>query len=372
MKKKFRGKKMFIICLSIVLIVLVILGFVFPPSFGKIKPLRDSEGNVLQNSIAEKIDVSINNVNQGMIIKGESLDNPVLLIVHGGPGLSDYFLSTLYETGLEKEFIVCYWDQRGTGLSYDKDMDVSTMNKDQLISDTIEVTEYLRQRFNQEKIFILGHSWGTYLGLMAAKQAPQLYYAYIGMSQVVNQIESEKEAFQYMLDVYLANGNQKRIKQMNAYQINDSEADLMKYRKSGFRDQIMHELGVGTMHAMDSVITGLFFPSLRCTDYTMKERIDIWKGKVYSSRSEMLFTIDSFDARVDVIALDIPIYLFAGIYDYTTTYRLQKEFFDAVNAPVKGFYTFYDSAHSPLFEEPEFAMQILKEDVLHLNNSLSD
>jgi hypothetical protein len=161
------------------------------------------------------------------------------------------------------------------------------------------------------------------------------------------------------------------IRKMNAFDPNQKE-DLLKFRKSALRDQTMHELGVGTMHKMDSVITGLFFPSLRCRDYTITERFQIWAGKVFSRNTEMLYTIDDFDARIDAIDILVPIYFFAGIHDYTTSYQLQKDYYEKINAPIKGFYTFSHSAHSPLFEEIDFALQILKTDVLNLQVSLND
>jgi pimeloyl-ACP methyl ester carboxylesterase len=366
-----RGVKMMVVTLLVLLLIFGVFFIIVPPSSGKIKPFYDSNGNLIENSFAEKVFVEINGVKQGMIIKGYDPNLPLLLLVHGGPGLSDYFLSTIYETNIEKSFVICYWEQRGTGLSYDKNLDLNTMNKEQFISDTIAVSEYLKNRFHQEKIFIMGHSWGSYLALMAVKSNPELYHAYIAMSQVVQMIESEKEAFIYMKERYTEENNRSMIRKMNAFDPNQKE-DLLKFRKSALRDQTMHELGVGTMHKMDSVITGLFFPSLRCRDYTITERFQIWAGKVFSRNTEMLYTIDDFDARIDAIDILVPIYFFAGIHDYTTSYQLQKDYYEKINAPIKGFYTFSHSAHSPLFEEIDFALQILKTDVLNLQVSLND
>lgn len=349
-----------------------ILIFIFiPPSLGKIQPFLNEDGQVVSDSIAEKVFVEINGYEQGMIIKGLNVGKPVLLIVHGGPGLSDYFLSKLYKTGLEEKFVVCYWEQRGTGLSFKNDMDQELFNTEQFINDTIEVTNYLRERFNEEKIYLLGHSWGTYLGLMAAKREPDLYSAYIAMSQIVNQKDSEVEAYQYMLDLYTKQGNKKMIKKLSEYHIDD-EKGLLIYRNSALRDQAMHDLGIGTMHHMDSVIKGIFLPSLKCRDYTIKERVNIWRGKVFSRESKMIFSIDDFDARIDVTSLDIPIYFLSGIYDYTTSYALQRDYFEKIDAPVKGFYTFQESAHSPIFEEPNFAMDIFIQDILNLKVTLGD
>jgi pimeloyl-ACP methyl ester carboxylesterase len=100
-----------------------------------------------------------------MFIKGMNRSNPVLLWVHGGPGMPDYFLAEQYPTGLEDLFTVVWWEQRGAGLSFASDIPPSTMTVDQFISDTYEVTDYLRERFGQEKIYLLGHSWGSFIGI---------------------------------------------------------------------------------------------------------------------------------------------------------------------------------------------------------------
>jgi hypothetical protein len=118
------------------------------------------------------------------------------------------------------------------------------------------------------------------------------------------------------------------------------------------------------------VITGIFFPTLKMTDFTQKERLNIWRGKSFVSKAEI--SSGNFKA-VDVTKqLDIPFYVLAGKYDMTTDYELQKEYFELVQADIKGFYTFENSAHSPLFEEPERAKEILIKDVINKKNDRSD
>lgn len=120
----------------------------------------------------------------------------------------------------------------------------------------------------------------------------------------------------------------------------------------------MHALGVGTTRNMKSVITGIFFPSLRMTDYSLKERINIWRGKSFVNQT--MQEIFAFNAFETVKSVNVPVYFFAGKYDYTCCYELQKEYFDFLEAPEKYFFTFESSAHSPLFEEPEKAEEIIK------------
>jgi pimeloyl-ACP methyl ester carboxylesterase len=127
-------------------------------SRGTVRPLLDSEGRPLPNSISEKIWVDINGIEQGMFIESENDANPVLLVVHGGPGMPDHFLTNRYPTGLEELFTVVWWEQRGTGLSYRSDIPAETMTVDQFVADTLAMTNYLRARFGKEKIYLMGHS----------------------------------------------------------------------------------------------------------------------------------------------------------------------------------------------------------------------
>ena len=153
---------MLIIIASFLGCVLILAGVLYIVSPGKLKPFLDENGKPLAGSISEKCFVKINAVKQGMFIRGRDIKNPVLLYVHGGPAFPNYFLIDKFAPGLENNFTVCYWEQRGGGLSYSPDVPLESMNFEQLASDAIEVTNYLRDRFGKEKIYMIAHSGGTY------------------------------------------------------------------------------------------------------------------------------------------------------------------------------------------------------------------
>lgn len=138
------------------------------------------------------------------------------------------------------------------------------------------------------------------------------------------------------------------------------------------RDQAMHSLGVGTTRDMDSVITGLFLPSWFSRDYTFTEKVNLWRGKAQAGIAILWDTMIKTDLSQQVTELRIPVYFFSGVYDYTCNYSLSKAYFEKIHAPVKGFYTFDQSAHSPAFEEPARVQKILQEDVLAGTNHLAD
>ena len=301
--------------LACILILVGVLQFWSYP--GKPAPFVDENGRPLAGSLSEKVFVKINGVEQGMFIQSKDVTNPVLLYLHGG--IPDYFLTERYPTGLEKYFTVVWWEQRGSRLSYSADIQPGTITLEQMIADTLEVTNYLRQRFGKEKIYLMGHSGGSFIGIQAAAQAPELYYAYLAL-----------------------------------------------------RDVAMHSLGIGTTHDMDSIINGILIPSFQSRDYTLKEKIDLWHGKASSGVASLWREMISTDLSQETPKLDLPVYFMEGIYDYTCSYTEAKAYFDILQAPVKGFYTFEQSAHSPFFEEPEKMQKILLEDVLAGANHLAD
>jgi pimeloyl-ACP methyl ester carboxylesterase len=349
--------------------ILILLGVLLALSPGRARPFLDENGKALAGSITEKTHVLINGVQQGMFIVGRDIGNPVLLFLHGGTAMPEYFLTQKYPTGLEQYFTVCWWDRRGAGLSYSANNPPETMTLEQSISDTIEVTNYLRSRFHKDKIFLMAHSGGSLIGIQAAARAPELYSAYIGVAQMSYQLKSETLSYEYMLRTYREIGNKQMVRQLEAGPATMTIPLPASYMK--VRDKAMHGLGVGTTREMRSVITGVFLASWLCREYTLGEKLAIWRGK-FSSDRVLWDTMIAVDLTREVPKADLPVYFFHGKYDYTVSSPLAKAYLDELRAPIKGFYTFEHSAHSPMFEEPGKVKQIMRQDILAGTNRLAD
>jgi pimeloyl-ACP methyl ester carboxylesterase len=347
---------------------LITIGILQFYSSGKSLPFLDESGKPLAGSISEKIHVPINGLEQGMFIKSKNATLPVLLYLHGG--LPDYFLTQKYQMGLEDYFTVVWWERRGSGLSFRADMPLEVITLEQLLSDTKEVTNYLRKRFGQEKIYLMGRSGGTFIGIQAAARTPELYHAYMGVAQMTDQLKSEKLAYDFMLEQFKKQGNKKMVQKLESAPVTIVNGTSDAYL--ALRDNAMHNLGIGTTHDMKSIVTGMFLPSLTCREYTLSEKVNLWRAKARSGVSVLWDKILVTDLAKQVPKLDIPVYFFHGIYDYTVSYPLAKAYFDSLKAPIKGFYTFQQSAHSPLFEEPKKMKDILQKDVLSGVNNLAD
>ncbi len=131
---------------------------------GEPEELVDSDGIPIEGNISERVFITVNGSRQGMFIQSRDVALPVVLFLHGGPGMPQFFLNDLYPTGLENDFTVVWWEQRGSGLSYSPDTPPQSMTVAQLISDAVTVTQYLRPRFAKEKFILLGHLRGEFSG----------------------------------------------------------------------------------------------------------------------------------------------------------------------------------------------------------------
>jgi len=351
------------IIIGLIIIFLIVL-IIYSP--GKTEPFLDCHGKKIVGSISEKTFVIIGGIRQGMIIKSKNINNPVLLFLHGG--MPEFFLTQKYPTGLEDYFTVVWWEQRGSGLSYNSNIPKETITSEQMIKDAVDLTNYLRHRFGQEKIYLMAHSGGTFFGIQVAAQYPELFHAYIGVAQISNQLKSERLAHEYMLKQYKASGNRKMVRKLES----TSLVAGTPYSYLKLRDKAMHELGVGTTHDMKSVFKGFFVSSLICKEYTLSEKITLWWGKSQSGVSSLWDEILATDLMRKVPKLDIPVYFYSGIYDYTTSYTLTKVYFNRLDAPIKGFYTFKKSAHSPIFEEPSHVKEFIEKDILNGKVDFSD
>ncbi|HBB29286.1 MAG TPA: alpha/beta hydrolase [Clostridiales bacterium] len=316
----------------------------------------------------EKIFVEINGLKQGMVLQSENIENPVLLFLHGGPGSPEVAFTQQYPTGLEKIFTVCWWEQRGSGISYHRNIPKEAMTIEQMIADTIAVVNYLCQRFNKEKIYVMGHSWGSFLGVLTVQRAPELFHAYIGIGQVARQMESERLAYTFMLQEFRKINNKEMVRKLEKFPIDKGGEVSLRYL--GVRSEGMMKLGIGIMRHCTSMMECVT-TVLRYKGYTWKEKCNFPMGNSFSLKCLWDFVLQT-DLIKQVPELKVPVYVLQGKYDYQVSYSVAKEFARTVNAPVKGFYTFENSAHSPCFEEPEKMCHILRTDVLQGKVDLSD
>lgn len=351
-KAKRTARRILLSLLSIMLLLALSAAlFLILRSPGKTAPYRDPQGNPIPGSVAEIVRMPIGGVEQGMILRGQSDQNPVLLFLHGGPGAPMYpMLHATPAAQLDDLFTVCWWEQRGAGMSYSADIPPESMTMEQLVQDTAEVARYLIDRFGQDKIYLMGASWGTALGAHTAAQYPELFHAYIGIGQMTDQLRSEQLAYDYMVERATADGDSAMLERLAAFTLTDNESltpDYMQLRAEG-----LSRYGVGLTHEPANPFVQQILPVLLCREYTLAQKLNYMRGNTFSV--EHLWTSTAEDNLFESVPrLEIPIFILHGLHDYIVSYTLAEEYYSAIEAPTKAFYPFVHSAHTPNLEEPE-------------------
>lgn len=305
--------------------------------------------------IAQKGWAQIGGIKQGYFIRGENERNPVILFLHGGPGSPE--LPMIKDTELKKHFTVCYWDQRGAGMTFSPDTNPATMTTEQFVEDTRQMTDSLREWYGVEKVYLMGHSWGSYLGIKVIEKHPELYHAYIGIGQVCNQLESERLAYDYIVGEARKAGDTQTVEAFEAYDKSAPDFPSNEYLLK-VRTPSMKKYGVGIKHK-DISMFDIAIDLLYYRGYTFMDKIHYLQGAMFSL-NHMFHKVIEDNLFETSTRFEIPVYIIQGKYDYQVSHQLAKAYLDSIDAPQKEFYTFEESAHSPILEEPKRFVEIVK------------
>ena len=283
--------------------------------------------------IAELTAVDINGDRQYLLIRGKDRSKPVLLFLHGGPGMPAMYLGHSFQRPLEKDFVVVHWDQRAAGKSYRPPIDPASISTSQLIADAEAVIAHLKTRLGAEKVYLAGHSHGSYLGAILAAHRPDLIEAFVGIGQVAD--GTREIAIQ---DAYLKTQLERLGLPADTPITGANREDLLF--KTG------SEIYSATSF-MPLIVAGLKAP-----EYSLSDVMRVQKGSSFSSTH---MTRDMVDGPLmdSVTTFEMPVYFIMGAHDMVTPVSLAREYFDLVESPSKHWIDFDSSAHFPFFEEPE-------------------
>lgn len=343
----------------LIIIVLIVFGFAISVLFmskGDIKDFLDENGNIVEGSMAERTFIEIGGRQNGMIIRGKNVENPVLLFISGGPGVPEYWLNEYYENKMEEYFTVCWWDYYGEGLSYDSSLRPENVTLEKLESDAVEVSEYLKERFGKEKVYLMAHSGGTMLGMRIAADCPENFYCYFAMAQECG--ERHIAGYPYLKEYFEKNNLPRGLKLINRH-VKEENGELIVYNYDNIEsdwEKALLMAGCATTREMRSDALEVFFPQIYSKCYKMEEKINFWRGKALCQNSAYAVTEITVDKEKPLM---IPIYFISGRYDYTCPVNLVAELYQNISAPEKEMYIFEDSAHSPLWEENEATLEVM-------------
>ena len=342
--------------LFFVIILAINFGLIAISQFTASTPrIIDESGNTPANSIAELAELELNGRKQWISMRGWDKNAPVLLFLAGGPGGTQMAAVRHELAELEKHFVVVNWDQPGSGKSYYAEK-TQNITVDTYIQDGYALTEYLKERFSQEKIYLLGESWGSALGIFLVDKYPQSYHAFIGTGQMIDFAETERMDYAKAMDIAENNGNAHLIKKLKAngeppYYGRDvtwKSAVYLNYLSAymGSNPEI-HNPGYSTLRDIGS------------SEYGLLDKINFFRGIIntYNHVYQQLYTID---LRTDYIKLDVPVYFFLGRHDVNAPTVLVEEYERILDAPDKEIVWFEHSGHSPwINERDQFVKEVL-------------
>jgi pimeloyl-ACP methyl ester carboxylesterase len=323
-------------------------------------PIRDAGGAVAANSIASIESIELNGVQQWLVIRGRDRTDPVLVYVHGGPGNPETAPLVRYNRSLEDDFVVVSWEQRGAGKSYPAGLaNPAAVNTAQLVDDLHALTGYLKTRFGQDRLYLVAHSYGTLIAIRAAQRYPSDYHALVSIEQTSNAAREEALMHQWALEQAREDGNEDAVRELTA--LSPLENGTLPLADRVVRMKWVEHYGGGVMHTSNAS-QKLALVLLGSSEYTAWEKInylraqDLTLARLFPDKNNV-----HTDLFTEIPALDVPIYFVQGRYDHLVPIQVSRAFYESLHAPHKAFVVFENSAHSPIFEEPERFHELMRE-----------
>lgn len=345
--KKFGGCMTFLLIPVLLLAVLVL----YSQWAAHTPAILGADGQPLPGSIASLEKVKLGGVNQWLIIRGYDVNKPVLLFLSGGPGASEAGRVLRFNSELEKHFVVVIWEQRGCGKSYPSINSKSDLTVEQYVSDVIELSNMLRVRFDEQKIYLVGHSWGTIIGLLAAQQRPDLYYAYVGAAQMVDVEETDRLVYDLVLECSRQIGDADFVKTLETqgpppYR---GKSPIRPYAALFGREYQLFEVpniqDETYRREGDAILLMLKQP-----EYGWLDRVYYLLG-LMNTFNVVYPQLQEMDFRLDAARLDLPVYILLGRHDMNNPSQLPEAYFNLLESPKKQLVYFESSGHGMIWQE---------------------
>ncbi len=312
--------------------------------------------------IDEHLKVPVNGTTLDLRIRGTSTSNPVALFLHGGPGICDRHFILRDQAPLTDACTLVCLDQRGSGKSYTRAQSKREMSVDQVVEDARIVVEFLCDRFRKDKIYLVGHSYGSFLGVLLCQRYPKHIAAYVGLGQLADGPENERISYEFVWNEAQKRGDAKAIADLTRI-----GAPVRGFYKSlddlTVQRNYMTKFGGAAHGESESIFTSMVLPVLRSPEYTLFDLIRYANGAYYNLR-QLWKPVIGCEFIKTVRSLDMPVYITQGKFDRNTPPELAKAWLDALDAPKKEWIWFENSAHSPIREESARWNEIFREKVL--------
>jgi proline iminopeptidase len=317
--------------------------------------LKDTGGRGLEGPVAEAGFWRIGGVDQWVMIRGRSLANPLLVILHGGPGSSETALFRSFNADLEDAFTVVYWDQRGAGRSYRRSIPAESMTIDRFVADLNELVDGLLARFVGRRIVLLGHSWGSMLGVLYASRFPAKVAAYAGVGQVADMAASEAASYAFVLAKARERGRRQAVARLLAVGPPPHTLEQIGVQRRWL-------MAMGGVFGPNLSLAKLVWRGLTSPEASPRDLVRMFEGSRFSLRA-LWPALGAANLRRDVPRLEMPVFLLLGRLDMQVVSSVAAAYFEGLEAPHKALVWFENSGHMVPFEEPELFNRTMIETV---------
>lgn len=282
---------------------------------------------------------------QWILLRGRDRTNPVLLFLHGGPGMPAMYLAHAFQRPLERDFVVVHWDRLGAGKSYGALDDPSELAVSRLLADARELVAHLRRRFGEERVYLVGHSWGSYLGMLLVRDRPSWFHAFVGVGQVTWPDRELALADSFIVAEARRKGTDEALAEM---------ADV----PGAHREQWLFRFGA-ELHDARSM-TPLIVLGLRAPEYSLRDALNVARGSGRASAA-MAYDVIREPLPDAVDSVEVPVHLFQGVRDWVSPTPLVRAYLARLRAPRKELTVFDEAAHFPFLADPDrFAREMAR------------
>lgn len=350
------GHKALIIAAIVAVSVLAVL---MSQWFASTPPITGADGRVVPGSIAELEQVELNGSQQWITIRGHDQTRPILLFLAGGPGGSQLAATRKMLGDLEQHFIVVNWEQPGAGKSYHA-VNIAELTPERYIADAEALTLYLRERFNQDKIYILGESWGSILGVWMAQRHPELYHAIAGSAQMVDFLETDTYCYFLAMQLAFESGD---FKKMQALMLQGPPP----YYGTGVTRKVTAYLMPLSQHMNGNpAITGPGYDTigdLASPEYGLYDKVNYARG-LLNTMDVLWPQLWDVNLREQAPRLEVPVYFLEGRHDVNAPPALVEDYMQTLEAPHKELMWFEHSGHSPWVDESAKVVDVMVNTIL--------
>jgi pimeloyl-ACP methyl ester carboxylesterase len=328
-------------------------------AFATTPAITDAQGQPLPGSIATLEQVTLNGSRQWVSIRGQDTSKPVLLFLAGGPGGSQLATARFALGGLEEHFVVVNWDQPGAGKSFDA-VDRSTLTPERYIEDAHALILQMRARFGQDKVYVLGESWGSALGIMLVQRYPELFHALIGTGQMVAFLETDQMCYDFALRWAQERGDTAQVDALTRQGPPPYYGDGVALKQAAYLLDTYSFMNQNPAIIDNGTNT---FRDLGAPEYGLYDKVSWFRG-VLDTLGVVYPQLWEVDFRTQATKLDVPVYFLIGRHDVNAPAVLTQEYLELLDAPHKEIVWFEHSGHTPWVSEAERFVQVVVDTVL--------